>query len=986
MSTTIADVAVALHASPAAFLAEAQAAGVEGGKAAGTGFASGFALLAGAAVVGAVVAITEKTAAWGNAVWLLQQKTGLSAQTITEWQFAAQKMGLTGDEMGTMLSRMATNAAKTNGPFEKMGIDVRDASGALLPMDTLLRAASDHFAGMTNPTQRAADAVALFGKGGAVLLPFLNQGSQGLAALGEEAKRLGVVLTDQNVVAFHNFTVAQAQLGEGLKGLGVSLSEAVVPILLGLVNAANAAAPALRFVGDNIGAFMPILDILAVSLTTRVVTGLGQAALGAIGFGSASVVAAGEVGASSAAEVTSVGLVAGAFDAMKASALAAWIASLGPVALAAGAAAAFMLLFDNITHTADAEVTAAQAAGNLTGAQAALKAQVDAGSISQDDYDAKLKNVKDQQYLQADAAAIATGATNAQADAAGKAAVANDQGTATLATNTGALGANADATDNLSTSANGLSTTTSEAAQWSAYMATITSGSLTPALTGATTGFINAATEGSILASTERDVAKAASDSTGPLSAEAAALDLVAFKAAIAAQNLAAVHNSTTAKRVTAATNRNLRAAGETGGPAALSADNYGNPISIDYTPFPPDFVPPAGPKASTAAANALVNVIKVDLTSAAQVAKTAVDALFDGMHQKALVEIQDDKNAAYAIAEKTANRQRDALTAAKAALFAPVDAEQASLNAELAAQQRASLVAQRIAAVQALAANTNPTQAASLIAQVRQATQALADFDKQAKINADQAAAQAASDKLDAANAAIDPLTGAHTTVIDLTLAGAKAKADAAAATATTAENAKAARDKKAFDDTFSRLEKELQATKNPAARQKILDEIQALYDKSGLTAADKAKASGRLIAIALADGMKAEVKAVEQGAESLVAAINKYIRTKSPSEQGPWSVEPPEKLGRNAARQFAAGMHAEAATYGGLFSGAYALDGMARGVGGAASAGAAAAITAGDAVHPVTVYLGEVFERIFGGPRLIEFVDHGLTRKYRK
>lgn len=378
-----------------------------------------------------------------------------------------------------------------------------------------------------------------------------------------------------------------------------------------------------------------------------------------------------------------------------------------------------------------------------------------------------------------------------------------------------------------------------------------------------------------------------------------------------------------------------------------------------------------------------LARVTKIDLTSSFQTAKSSADALFDAMHQKALTAIQDQKNIAYATAERTANDARAKLAADQAALFVNPDAEQTAFNAHLAAEQRAGLVAQTAAAAKALRDNVDPSQIASLRAQVVAARQALKDYDDQAKINADHAAAQAAANALATANQTIDPVTHAPTTVIDLTLAGAKARADAAAQHATDIENAKAARDKKAFDTTFDRLAKELEATKSIGKRKQILEEIQNLYDKSGLTAADKAKASGRLIALALADGLKAEVKAVEAGAESLVTAINKFIRTHSPTEKGPWSTEPPASMGRSAARQFAEGMNAEAATYGGPF-GAYAFDGAsaAGGSGASSGPGAAGAVAADMSLEGhFTIDLGPAF----GNDRIIEIVERGLVKKLR-
>ncbi|MFK5283958.1 hypothetical protein ACI3PL_30705, partial [Lacticaseibacillus paracasei] len=76
-----------------------------------------------------------------------------------------------------------------------LGISVSTASGQLKTNDQILAQVFDKFAAMPDGIEKTALAVHIFGRSGATLIPLLNEGTQGLSAMSEEASRLGLIVS-----------------------------------------------------------------------------------------------------------------------------------------------------------------------------------------------------------------------------------------------------------------------------------------------------------------------------------------------------------------------------------------------------------------------------------------------------------------------------------------------------------------------------------------------------------------------------------------------------------------------------------------------------------------------------------------------------------------------------------------------------------------------------------------------------------------------
>lgn len=138
----------------------------------------------------------------------LAQKVGIAVDALSRLDYAAKLSDVSQRQLQvglTKLNRTITEAAggssKAITLFNRLGVGIKDSAGNIRPLESILGDLSDKFASFKDGPAKAAAAVALFGKSGVDLLPFLNAGSEGIRELGEEADRLGVTISGQTAEA-----------------------------------------------------------------------------------------------------------------------------------------------------------------------------------------------------------------------------------------------------------------------------------------------------------------------------------------------------------------------------------------------------------------------------------------------------------------------------------------------------------------------------------------------------------------------------------------------------------------------------------------------------------------------------------------------------------------------------------------------------------------------------------------------------------------
>lgn len=235
------------------------------GFAMGQNLKKGFDMAKGAAIafVGAIVidkmvqAVTQGLE-YASSLGEVAQQLGVTTDALQEYRFAATQVGLSQEEMDQALAQLTRRAGEAaNGTkaqaaaFEKLGVSVTDANGAMVPTGDLIPKIADAMLKIENPAQRAAILMDLFGKSGQKLEPLLSEGSRGIEEFKRRAHELGIVLESSLI---RQADEAADRVSELKQQLNVNISAAVARnanAILGLANAiATLTSNSIQFIAN----------------------------------------------------------------------------------------------------------------------------------------------------------------------------------------------------------------------------------------------------------------------------------------------------------------------------------------------------------------------------------------------------------------------------------------------------------------------------------------------------------------------------------------------------------------------------------------------------------------------------------------------------------------------------------------------------------------------------------------------------------------
>ena len=196
------------------------------------GAVGGFAAaIAGSAIVGGLGAIVKKSIDAGDELFNLQAKTGIAANALIGLGNAAKLADVDQAALGKGLTKLSVNLVKAaegndglTQKFKALGVSIKDSNGQVVPADKALKQIANRFADMPDGAQKAAAAVALFGKSGADLIPLLNEGA---ASMEKFTFKVGEDFAARSDL----FNDTITELGIKTQGFGLELTDALLPAL-----------------------------------------------------------------------------------------------------------------------------------------------------------------------------------------------------------------------------------------------------------------------------------------------------------------------------------------------------------------------------------------------------------------------------------------------------------------------------------------------------------------------------------------------------------------------------------------------------------------------------------------------------------------------------------------------------------------------------------------------------------------------------------
>lgn len=189
-----------------------------------------------AAVAGVITyamgSVVKEIASLGDEIDETSEKLGMNAEAYQELAYAVEQTGGTAGnlQMAVKTLSKAMDDAATGGKaglelFSRLGLEYKNADGSLRPFEDVLGEVADRFSEMEDPQRKAALATELFGRSGMDMIPLLNQGSDGIEALKQRARDLGIVMGGDTVKQAGRFNDKLNDVSKAATGLKIRLYE-----------------------------------------------------------------------------------------------------------------------------------------------------------------------------------------------------------------------------------------------------------------------------------------------------------------------------------------------------------------------------------------------------------------------------------------------------------------------------------------------------------------------------------------------------------------------------------------------------------------------------------------------------------------------------------------------------------------------------------------------------------------------------------------
>ena len=263
------------------------------------------ALVDGVKAVGSAMAESLSAGAeYADNILTLSTQTGVSTENLQKFNAVAELVDVSTETMTKSMAKnlkSMTSAQEGTGAmaeaYGKLGVSVTNADGSLRDSETVYWETIDALKNVTDETERDSIAMVLLGKSAQELNPLIAQGSEGIKALGDEAVKMGAVLSedalnslgavDDEMQRFSSITSATSNLFAsafapaistlmgGVNDLGSSFNYLLSSIIGGdsggVENAMNMINEVIQSLFANLETILPqLLDLVQNLLTSAV--------------------------------------------------------------------------------------------------------------------------------------------------------------------------------------------------------------------------------------------------------------------------------------------------------------------------------------------------------------------------------------------------------------------------------------------------------------------------------------------------------------------------------------------------------------------------------------------------------------------------------------------------------------------------------------------------------------------------------------------
>lgn len=231
-------------------------------------------MVAAAAIGGGLVEVVKGSLEAADKMGKMAQSAGVSVESLSRMSIASRLADVDTETLAKGMgkaSQAIAQAASGIGiqaqAFQALGIKVKDAHGNLKNADTIMTEVADKFSTMKDGAGKTAEAMAIFGKAGADLIPMLDGGGEEMSKFADLSDKLGLTLDNTTSQAAQDVNDRFTIMGMSLQGVGMQVMRNMLPAFDKISNT-------MMDTATNTDTMRTIADELSAGLKSLVSAGL----------------------------------------------------------------------------------------------------------------------------------------------------------------------------------------------------------------------------------------------------------------------------------------------------------------------------------------------------------------------------------------------------------------------------------------------------------------------------------------------------------------------------------------------------------------------------------------------------------------------------------------------------------------------------------------------------------------------------------------
>lgn len=204
---------------------------------------------AAAGALAAVGGMIYKSAKSADELNTLAKQTGFTVEELQRFQYAEKLVDVSMEDITGAASKLKKAIAGNNKELAELGVETKNADGSYRDINEVFYDTLAALGGIENEQERDAAAMAIFGKSADQLAGIIDDGGAALKAYGDEAKALGIILSEDTVNSLNDINDKADKLKAQASG-----------------RIAETAAKALEILSPHLDRILDLVDRLLVKI------------------------------------------------------------------------------------------------------------------------------------------------------------------------------------------------------------------------------------------------------------------------------------------------------------------------------------------------------------------------------------------------------------------------------------------------------------------------------------------------------------------------------------------------------------------------------------------------------------------------------------------------------------------------------------------------------------------------------------------------